>query len=156
MRAATASDLPAVIELLEECELPTAGVAEHFEHFMLEFEGEKSIACAGLEIHERAGLLRSVAVAEHHRSDGLGTKLVQAIFEDAKANHLSSVSLLTTTAQDYFPRFGFQTTPRTSLPESLNASTEFRGACPDSAIAMTLVLEKSHSSTEIRALNLEH
>jgi amino-acid N-acetyltransferase len=141
MRTATANDLPAVLELLEDDELPTAGVEEHLEHFLLEFANENLIGCAGLEIHKDAGLLRSVAIASSHRSQGLGSKLVQTILEHARKQKLSSLSLLTETAHGYFPRFGFQITPRASLPESLNASAEFHGACPDSAIAMTLKLE---------------
>ena len=151
MQRATANDLPAVLELLEANKLPTAGVQDHLKHFLLEFDRAELIACAGLEIHDRAGLLRSVAVSEDHCSTGLGKKLVRAVLEHAKANHLSSISLLTETAQDYFPRFGFQITPRASLPESLHASAEFRGACPDSAIAMTLKFEHCNSSSDTRA-----
>jgi amino-acid N-acetyltransferase len=141
MQTATAIDLPAVLELLEANKLPTAGVQDHLEHFLLEFTGSDLTACAGLEVHDHAGLLRSVAVADSHRAMGLGSKLVQTILEQARNQKLSSVSLLTETAHDYFPRFGFEITPRESLPESLHASAEFRGACPDSAIAMTLRLE---------------
>ena len=141
MQQATANDLPAVLELLEANKLPTAGVQDHLEHFLLEFAGDELTACAGLEIHDCAGLLRSVAVSENHRSTGLGKRLVQAVLEHAKAHHLSSISLLTETAQDYFSRLGFQISTRDALPESLHASAEFRGACPDSAIAMTLNLE---------------
>jgi amino-acid N-acetyltransferase len=143
MRAASATDLPAVLELLEKSNLPTAGVNDHLDQFLLEFTDENLIACAGLEVHGRAGLLRSVAVAEHHRSNGLGTRLVRATLEKANTDRLSSVSLLTETAARYFSRFGFQIAPRASLPEPLRASAEFRGACPDSAIAMTLNLERS-------------
>ena len=140
MQTATAADLPAVLELLEDYELPTAGVQEHLEHFLLEFDDERLIACAGLEVHDRAGLLRSVAVAGSYCSQGLGSKLVQTILEQARDQKLSSLSLLTQTAQNYFPRFGFEITPRELLPESLHASAEFRGACPDSAIAMIMKL----------------
>ena len=138
MQAATANDLPAVLELLEANKLPTAGVRDHLERYWLEFANENLIGCAGLEVHGKDGLLRSVAVTEKHRSVGLGQKLIQAILEQAKANRLASISLLTETAQDYFPRFGFQISTRDALPESLSASAEFRGACPDSAMAMTL------------------
>jgi amino-acid N-acetyltransferase len=141
MRLATANDLPAVLELLEVNKLPTAGVQDHLEHFLLESANENLIGCAGLEVHGEAGLLRSVAIASSYRSQGLGSKLVQTILEQAREQKLSSLSLLTETAHDYFLHFGFQTTPRASLPESLNASAELRGACPDSAIAMTLKLE---------------
>jgi amino-acid N-acetyltransferase len=141
MRTATTEDLPAVLELLEDCSLPTTGVEEHLKHFLLEFAKENLIACAGLEVHGEVGLLRSVAIVSSYRSQGLGSKLVQKILEHAREQKLSSLSLLTQTAPHYFPRFGFQITPRTSLPESLHASAELRGACPDSAIAMTLNLE---------------
>jgi amino-acid N-acetyltransferase len=141
MQTATAIDLPAVLALLEANKLPTAGVQDHLEHFLLEFTGSDLTACAGLEVHGEAGLLRSVAVADSHRALGLGSKLVQTILEQARNQKLSSVSLLTETAQGYFPRFGFEITPRNALPASLQASAEFRGACPDSAIAMTLNLE---------------
>lgn len=130
-----------MLDLLEANKLPTAGVKDHLEHFWLEFAEENLIGCAGLEIHGRAGLLRSVAVSTGYRSTGIGTKLIQAVLESAKTNHISSISLLTETAAEYFPRFGFQIAPRESLPESLHASAEFRGACPDSAIAMTLKFE---------------
>ena len=141
MQAATATDLPAVLELLAANKLPLAGVKDHLEHFWLEFANENLIGCAGLEVHDRAGLLRSIAVDTNHRSQGLGKKLVQAVLEHANANHLSSISLLTETAQDYFPQFGFQISTRDALPKSLHASAEFRGACPDAAIAMTLKFE---------------
>jgi amino-acid N-acetyltransferase len=142
MRPATQTDLPMILELLELHTLPTAGVRDHLEHFLLEFDQTNLIACAGLEVYGRAGLLRSVAVNANHRSHRLGTKLVRAILEQARTENLSSISLLTETAQDYFPRFGFQISPRDALPASLHASAEFRGACPDSAIAMTLKLEQ--------------
>lgn len=140
MRAATPDDLKAVLGLLEANALPTAGVVEHLDAFIIEADTETIIGCVGLEVHGRAGLLRSVAVAADQRSRGLGSSLTRAILEMARTRHLSSLSLLTTTAEGYFGRFGFERVERENLPASLRASAEFQGACPDSAIAMTLSL----------------
>ncbi len=140
MRNATLEDLNAILGLLEVSDLPTDGVENHLEHFVLEFDGDQLIGCAGLEIHGEAGLLRSVAVAVDHRSTGLGTRLTNAVLEVARSRHLSSLSLLTTTAESYFLRFGFERTERSRLPHSLHASAEFQGACPDDAVARTLYL----------------
>ena len=52
---------------------------------------------------------------------------------------MRDVYLLTTTAPDWFPRFGFTVARREELPEVLNASEELRGACPSSAVAMRAV-----------------
>lgn len=137
---ATLADLENVLALLELNQLPQAGVRDHFQDFVLALDADQVIACAGLEIYAGAGLLRSVAVHPDYRSQGLGAKLTESILDLAEHKKLSSVSLLTTTAEDYFPKFGFVKVNRSDLPESLKASEELRGACPDSAIAMMLEL----------------
>ena len=143
MRNAVSADLPAILELLSVNHLPDAGVADHIEHFILEFDDQhRLIGCAGLELHGTSALLRSVAVNADQRSSGLGARLVKAQLEAARGLHATSVSLLTTTAETYFPRFGFEIVPRSKLPAELNNSLELRGACPDSAICLHLSLEQ--------------
>ena len=44
--------------------------------------------------------------------------------------------LLTTTAEKFFPRFGFEQIAREDVPPSVQASVEFTSACPTSAIVM--------------------
>jgi amino-acid N-acetyltransferase len=46
------------------------------------------------------------------------------------------VYLLTTTAHAYFPRFGFTRVARDEVAPAVRESEEFRGACPDTAVAM--------------------
>lgn len=137
---ATPDDLGAVLTLLESNYLPTAGVKEHLKHFVLAFESDHLIGCAGLEVHDSTGLLRSLAVDEAYRCQGLGVRLTERILDLAEHKKLISVSLLTTTAQDYFPKFGFVGVSREVLPASLKSSEELSGACPDSAVAMMLKL----------------
>jgi amino-acid N-acetyltransferase len=137
---ATQADLEAVLKLLEHSRLPKAGIAENIQNFVLALEKDKLVGCAGLEIHDNAGLLGSVAVAKDYQHQGLGSKLTESILDLAEHYQLSSISLLTETAKDYFPRFGFVEVSRQDLPESLKNSAEFKWACPDSATAMTLEL----------------
>jgi amino-acid N-acetyltransferase len=47
-----------------------------------------------------------------------------------------SSHLLTTTAERYFPRFGFEVIPRAEADPKLEASEELRGACPSTAVLM--------------------
>lgn len=136
LRTATEADLPAVLGLLEAAHLPQAGVAEHIQNFVVALEDEKLVGCAGLEIHGEAGLLRSVAVDQQYRSQGIGAKLTAEVLERAEGRGVSSVSLLTTTAQDYFPRLGFIRVKRCELPSVLAQSEELKGACPDTAITL--------------------
>jgi amino-acid N-acetyltransferase len=63
-------------------------------------------------------------------------RLVKTILERAAADGVEDVYLLTTTAADYFPRFGFTEASRSDAPEQLSASREFQGACPATAVLM--------------------
>jgi len=49
---------------------------------------------------------------------------------------MRALYLLTTTAEEYFPSFGFEKVERSSVPAELNDSAELKGACPASATVM--------------------
>lgn len=136
VRAATAEDRGSIERLLTARDLPTAGLGEHLDGFVVAVRGAVLVGCAGVEHHGEVGLLRSVVVAEDAAGRGLGRELVRATLERARALGLRELYLLTTTAAGYFPRFGFETVGRGALPPALSASEELRGACPASAIAM--------------------
>ena len=75
------------------------------------------------------------------RGTGVGQDLVETLLQRARSRGVREVYLLTTTAEDYFPRFGFSTISRTEVAPAVRASEEFRGACPDTAVAMRRVLQ---------------
>jgi amino-acid N-acetyltransferase len=91
MRSATLEDLQDVLNLLEAAKLPTAGVKDHIQNFRLEFQDNMLLGCAGLEVHEQTGLLRSVVVNTSKRSQGIGSRLVNAILENTREKRLSSI-----------------------------------------------------------------
>ncbi|MGH7607647.1 MAG: arsenic resistance N-acetyltransferase ArsN2, partial [Gemmatimonadales bacterium] len=135
VRRATIADLPDIVALLEATELPVAGIAAHIGDAVVAREGTL-LGCAAVEVYGKAGLLRSVAVAPNRRGTGLGQRLTAAALERARQRGVRDVYLLTTTAGDFFPRFGFAAITRAELDPALAASAELRGACPDSAVAM--------------------
>jgi amino-acid N-acetyltransferase len=140
IRSAGSADLPAIAALLAELRLPLAGVEEHLGGFLVAERGGRLIGCAGIERHGDSALLRSVAVASPERGRGLGARLVAACLGRAREDGLRTISLLTETAESFFPRFGFVPIARAELPPALGASQELQGACPESARAMTLAL----------------
>jgi len=142
LRQATSADWPDIEQLLAARGLPTAGARSHLGTFLVVAEGTTLMGCAGIERYGDSGLLRSVAVAESLAGCGLGTELVARSLDLARRLGLRSLFLFTTTAADYFPRFGFETIARDALPGSLTESEELRGACPASATAMRLLLPR--------------
>jgi len=136
LRQARADDLTAVLSLLEQQQLPTDGVKAALGDFIIAEERGALAGTIGLERYGQYGLLRSAAVADDWKGKGVGALLVKRLFETAQACGLTSLYLLTTTAEGYFPRFGFTKVPRDAVPEPVQASVEFTTACPSTATAM--------------------
>ena len=136
IRAATARDFSAVERLLTANDLPLAGVPKTLDQFVVAESNGEIVGVAGLEPCNNDALLRSVAVNPDWRSKGVGRALVTRAIADAEARGCRALYLLTTTADRYFPNFGFHTVDRATVPASVAETEEFTRACPDSAVAM--------------------
>jgi len=129
-----------IVALVSQAGLPIDGLADHLHTAVVASRGERVVACAALEIYPDGALLRSVAVAPEARGEGLGQQIVRAALDLARQEGTAAVYLLTTTAEGFFPRFGFRRVSRDDVPEGVRTSIEFRSACPASATAMALSL----------------
>ena len=139
LRRAGKADRDSVADLLRALELPIDGVAEWLERFWVAEHQGRVVGVAGMERYGDGGLLRSVAVAPEWRGSGLGRSLVDRVLEEGRAAGIRDVYLLTTTAEQYFPRLGFARVEREIVPAAVRASAEFTGACPASAVVMRRV-----------------
>ncbi|GCF07510.1 hypothetical protein KDI_10740 [Dictyobacter arantiisoli] len=135
------TDLPAVLSLLSACSLPAEGADAVIPTMLVAREGKRLIGCAGLEVYGMVALLRSVALYPAYRDQQLGQHLVQAMLAHAKQLGLLEVYLLTETASNYFPRFGFRMINRAAVAPAIQLSVEWTRACPVSAQAMVLHLD---------------
>jgi amino-acid N-acetyltransferase len=140
VRPAMAADYPGVIVLLEAAGLPTAGVPRTLADFLVADAGDGLAGAIGLERYGSGGLLRSAVVRPGDQGTGIGAMLVQALLERARDGGLREVYLLTTTAERWFPRFGFTPIEREQVPDAVRASVEFREACPASAAVMRALI----------------
>jgi len=130
-------DLRGALELLGRSELTQQDVGEGWGHYFVVREDDgRVIGVAGLELHGEDGLLRSVAVDEDYRGQGLAGALIEAVLERAQRVGLRSVYLLTTTGRDYFARRGFKDCARDGAPAAIRESWEFKNGCPSTAAFM--------------------
>jgi amino-acid N-acetyltransferase len=136
IQPATERDLPGIYSLLERLHLPLAGVDEHLPTMLVAREGEQIVGTAALELYADGALLRSVAVEPLRQGSRLGHQLTDAALRLAAVHGATTVFLLTTTAERFFPRFGFERITRDEVPASVRRSVEFQSACPASAVVM--------------------
>jgi len=140
IRTAEEKDLPEVLSLLGRADLPTAGVADAFSHFIVAESEGRLVGAVGLELYGGSALLRSAAVEEGWRGSGVGRVLVDRALDMARQHRIEDVYLLTTTAEHYFPKFGFACVSRDAVAEEVRSSVEFQTACPASAVVMRKIL----------------
>lgn len=138
IRPAQPDDWTLIAEHLQRSHLPLGGARDHLDGFLLAWKGHNLVASAALERFGDVALLRSVAVAETERGQGLGSDLVEHTLNQARQEGLCSLVLLTETAKDFFARFGFRPIARADAPASVYGSIEFQSACPASAAVMQL------------------
>lgn len=140
IRRATSHDWQSLATLLATADLPLAGAEANLSDFFLAFRDDVLIGSAGLERYGDTALLRSVAIASTERGKGVGRTLVNQVLAYAASLEVRQVVLLTTSAADFFVRFGFQPMSREEFPLAVQVSVEFQEACPASATAMSLCL----------------
>lgn len=133
---ATEADMADVLAHLRELALPTEGVETHLEGFLVARHNGRLVGTAALEPYADGVLLRSVAVSPAYQGRQLGHRLTDAALRMAADAGAPAVYLLTTTAEKFFPRFGFEIIAREDVPASVRESVEFKTACPASAAVM--------------------
>lgn len=134
------NDAADVFPLLEQNHLPVVGLDDHFATALVAREHGRLVGSAALEVYPDGVLLRSVAVAQDLQGHGLGQELTIAVIDLARSLHAKAIYLLTTTAEHYFPRFGFERIARAEVPPTVQTSVEFTSACPSSATVMRRTL----------------
>jgi amino-acid N-acetyltransferase len=129
-------DVDHVLRLLAQNHLPLDGLRDHLATTLVARQDSHVVGSAALEIYPEGALLRSVAVAPHLHGQGLGHDLTDAAIRLAQDLQVPSIYLLTTTAERYFPKFGFEPVARADVPATVQTSIEFTSACPSSATVM--------------------
>jgi amino-acid N-acetyltransferase len=143
---AVPADVGDVLRLLTDSRLPIDGLADHIQTTLVARKEGRVVGSAALEVYADGALLRSVAVTSSLRGEGFGQELTQAALRLAADLRAPAVYLLTTTAEGFFPRFGFETISRTQVPQLVRRSVEFASACPSSATVMRKSLSESLST----------
>ncbi|WP_244306257.1 arsenic resistance N-acetyltransferase ArsN2 [Paraburkholderia lacunae] len=138
IRTARSDDLEAVKAMLTENDLPASDITEDLlsDFAVAEDVDGSVVGCVGLERFGAIALLRSLTVGGTARNAGLGSRLRAHAEDLARANEISELWLLTTTAADFFARAGYVVTNRGRAPAELQASKQFAHLCPATAVCL--------------------
>lgn len=136
IRSPRASDYLPVRQMLSDASLPVDDFAPEHLAFVA-CDDDQPVAAIGCEKLNDVWLLRSLVVAEHSRSLGLGAKLVAALEADAGAQGVGEIWLLTIDADGFFESQGYRRRERKEAPGAVRGTAEFTDLCPASAVLMS-------------------
>ncbi len=137
------SDESGVKQLLAECQLPFEDITpSHLQHFLVARQ-ETLTGVIGLELLGTFALLRSLAVGEPFRGQGIASQLTKQAEDYARTHEIQSLYLLTTTAESFFAKRGYETMQRDRVPTAVQETTEFQSICPATAVCMFKALKTS-------------
>jgi len=140
IRAAVPDECDKVALLLKISGLVIHDIDSCLKGFWVAFDGERLAGTVGIENYGKLGLLRSLAVAEDYRTQGIGQHLYDRAIRSAQEQDIKTLYLLTTTAEKYFEKRGFHPVARETVPQAIGQTEQFAHTCPDSAAVMKLEL----------------
>ncbi|MDD3079385.1 MAG: arsenic resistance N-acetyltransferase ArsN2 [Paludibacter sp.] len=135
-------DVVSIIDLLKQNNLPVRDLVSGQRIFLVAIFGDQVIGCVAVEPYCGSGILRSLAVNESFRNQGVGQKLLSGAEIWAGNNGIQTLYLLTMTASTFFSKMNWNTTDRSAVSAEVAQSSEFASVCPATAICMKKELSK--------------
>src|SRR5262245_9490061 len=125
-RPARAGEWSRIKSLLTTEGLPTSDLdPQSTADFIVAVGGGAVVGAIAVERYGDQGLLRSLVVDNAWRGRGLGKELVAAAESASTNGRLSSLTLLTQTADRFFQALGYREIRRDDAPTAIKASVEF-------------------------------
>jgi amino-acid N-acetyltransferase len=123
VRKAAMQDIPALLDLIngyaaKGIMLPRTEfeMSENMRDFMVAYAGNQLVGCGALHFYSPTmGEVRSLAVAESHKTHGIGRLIVDSLVYEAKLYGLDAVFAFTY-VPGFFGRVGFHEVERGELP----------------------------------------
>ncbi|MEK7151493.1 MAG: GNAT family N-acetyltransferase [Patescibacteria group bacterium] len=99
---------------------------EPIKNFWVVRKNNRIVACAGLDSHNNASILTTLAVEREYRHQGIGASLIGHRLRVARQRGSKIVALITMYYHfNFYKRRGFKTCPRKNLPESIIDYSQF-------------------------------
>ena len=130
------ADISAIKTLLAEAELP-GDVEGHRDDFLVARHEKKVVGCVGMEVRGSDALFRSLVVTLAYRGLGMARRLYESLVAHARTRGVERAYLLTTTVEPLAKAWGFRRIDRAQVPKRIQDTSEFRGGCCASAVAMS-------------------
>jgi amino-acid N-acetyltransferase len=129
---ASQNSFTAAIDLLKKNNLPTEDIHPGTQLFVIE-ESDSVIGTVAVEYDFNVALLRSLSVSDAKRNSGIGELLVGFIENYVQKQGVHSIYVLTTTAEKFFSKKGYEKIDRNNIPDFIKNTKEYSHLCSSSS-----------------------
>lgn len=126
--------------LIASADLPTEDLDFEKQVLLGYYDNDALMATGGLEVFDTDAILRSLTVKLGSRNKSLGSTIVDDLLAKATKKGVTTIYLLTETANGFFKKKGFVEVNRDDAPDPVKASQEFSVICGNGAVCMKLSL----------------
>ena len=125
-----------MVEWLHAAGLATSDINEGLPRFVAGASEAVPVAFAGVSGAGPDRLLRSVVVDPAQRGEGIGRAFISVVESFAATTGAERLWLLTDSSPRFFEAVGYARRDRADAPSEVQASGQFTGLCPASAVLM--------------------
>lgn len=126
LRIGRPDEVEEISKLITSEGMPAIEVDRWIDGFWVLDDGTKLLGCAGVEVYNEAAVLRSVMVAPELRGTGEGVRMIQRALDYMREQGARRCYLFTMTAENWFPRFGFEVCSLDDFEASARESWQYK------------------------------
>ncbi|MBX9880327.1 MAG: GNAT family N-acetyltransferase [Candidatus Obscuribacterales bacterium] len=119
IRSAIFSDSKAMAELLSESKMQNQIILSKNSEYWVYYDGETLVAMVGNEYVDSLALIKSLVVRGEMRGKGIAKDLLQKAIKEALEKKCTNIYAITSTAPEFFEKFGFTEVPQNEAREKL-------------------------------------
>ncbi|TDK35166.1 GNAT family N-acetyltransferase [Rhizobium deserti] len=128
-------------EALQAASLPVDDLDEDGRSFFRFTHYGETVGFGGLKQYGEVALLRSLVVLPPQRGKGNGEVITRRLLDQAAADGVRTVYLLTESAAPFFEHLGFSRIDRSAAPDAILATGQAASLCPASAALLSKTIK---------------
>lgn len=138
IRPAIRSELAGIRQLLASQDLPYERFEERLSHLLVAQSEGMVVGCVGLELIDRMGIIRVLAVEPDFQEEDIDRQLIEHILDYARLANLEEVYAFTSSISPYLEELGFKVVDREELPARIKELPDLETLYPEGSLCLRL------------------
>ena len=142
IRPAGRNELAGIRELLASQNLPHERFEERLSHLLVAQSKGTVVGCIGLELLDRMGIIRVLAVEPGFQEEDIDRQLIEHILDYARLANIEEVYAFTSSLSPYLEELGFKAVNREELPPEIKELPDLNVLYPETALCLRMKIKR--------------